>query len=628
MEVMAMKNNPLPLLLCLLLTALSAHAQDDIIDFESDRWELVDAEVVDHLGRKALSGTAILRDVEFHNGVIEVDIAGDGFIRSYPGIIFRRQSDADYERFYIRPHRGNGLMDDALQYVPTINGVAGWQLYSGEGFTAAGVIPSGEWVHLRIEIHAAQGRVYLGDSEEPALVIHELKHGDSRGAIGVMGQRNQPAYFSNFKYRSDDDLQFDAPPEKIAPLGMITEWELSRSFKHSEIDIERTPSAQGLKNLKWRKVHCEPSGLLDVSRFIKRTPGEPDWVWARKIIHAEADRTMELSFGYSDYISIFLNGNLLFTANSAYRSRDPGFVGIIGLNDALHLPLEEGENELLFLVGESFGGWGFMARDADAIFMHAGLTKLWEIDRTFKFPESVQYDDERDILYVSNFFNEGNEFISRVKPDGEIQDLEWVTGLDRPTGLYLAGDRLYVVERVGLVEVNADSGEIVNRYPIPEAGFPNDLTGDPSTGDLYVSDSQRNVVYRFRDGEFEVWLEGEEFTGLNGLYADRGRLLVGCSGDGCIRSVSLADGKSDTLVCLGGGSVMDGVRADGRGNYIVSDFRGRAFLVTPSGEKTELLNTTARGIYCADLEYVPRKNLLVIPTLNSNLLAAYEYERP
>jgi len=34
-------------------------------------------------------------------------------------------------------------------------------------------------------------------------------------------------------------------------------------------------------------------------------------------------------------------------------------------NDALYLPLEEGDNELVFVVSESFGGWGLVARLAD-----------------------------------------------------------------------------------------------------------------------------------------------------------------------------------------------------------------------------------------------------------------------
>jgi hypothetical protein len=605
----------------------SASQESEIVDFASELWTLVDAEVVEHLGRKCLLGTALLEDVEFRNGVIEVDIAVDDSIRSYPGIIFRRQSEENYERFYVRPHRANGLYDDALQYVPVINGIAGWQLYAGDGFTAPIRMASDEWVHLRMEIKGSQGRLFVGDGEEPALLIHELKHGDSKGSIGLMGQRNQPAYFSNFRFRHDDSLQFDPPPEKVPPLGMITEWELSRPLKYSKIDIERTPAAQGLADLQWRKVEGEPSGLVDIARFIKRTPGEPDFVYAKKIIHADRAETWQLSFGYSDYVSLFLNGELLFSANSAYRSRDPSFLGIVGLNDTLYLPMKEGENELLLLVGESFGGWGFMARDSNAIFQHRDLSKLWELSRTFKFPESVQYDADRELLYVSNFFNQGNEFISRVKPDGTVQDLEWVAGLDRPTGLYLSGGLLYVVERKGLVEIDTASGEITNRYPIPEAGFPNDITGDPATGVVYVSDSQRSLVYSFHDGEFEIWLESDQLAGTNGMYLDGDRLLVGSSGAGCVRSITITDKKIETLVCLGAGSVMDGIRADGRGNYIVSDFNGRAFLVTPAGEKTELLNTSARGIFCADFEYVPGRELLVVPTLNDNRLTAYELSR-
>jgi sugar lactone lactonase YvrE len=617
------------LLLCgILLAPVPAFAEQEVtVDFDSERWNMVDAEVVEHLGQKSLLGTALLEDVQFGNGVIEFDIAADDLIRSYPGIIFRRQSDDNYERFYIRPHRSTGLYDDALQYVPVFNGVAGWQLYNGEGFTAPVTIESGEWVHIKMEFSGSQGRVFVGDAEEPALVINELKHGASKGGLGLMSQRNQPIYFANFRYRNDDSLHFDAAPEQVPPLGMITEWELSRPFKYSKIDRERTAEAQGLTDLQWQTVTGEPSGLVDIARFIKRTPGEPDFAWVRNIIHREAAETFELSFGYSDYISIFLNGELLFSGNSAYRSRSAGFLGVVGLNDSVYLPLKAGDNELLLLIGESFGGWGFMARDADAIFQHRDMRKVWELARTFKFPESVQYDAARELLYVSNFFNQGNEFISRVKLDGTVQDLEWVTGLDRPTGLYLAGGRLYVVERSGLVEIDPAAGEIARRYPLPDPGFPNDITGDAATGVIYISDSQKHRIYRFQDGEFEVWFEGEEIAGPNGIFLDGARLLVGCSGDGCVRTISLADKKVETLVCLGAGSVMDGLTSDGNGNYIVSDFNGRAFLVTPDGGKTELLNTTARGIYCADLAYVPGRRLLVVPTLNDNRLVAYEFPR-
>jgi hypothetical protein len=105
---------------------------------------------------------------------------------------------------------------------------------------------------------------------------------------------------------------------------------------------------------------------------------------------------------------------------------------------------------------------------------------------------------------------------------------------------------------------------------------------------------------------------------------DGGRLLVGTSSDGCLKSVHLETKEIRTIASLGKGSIMDGVQADGKGNYIISDYRGRVFRVTPVGKKTRLLDTTALGVNSADLEYIVDKNLLVIPTLMSNRLVAYK----
>jgi len=596
---------------------------DDPIDFASEHWTLQDARVVEHLGRTSLEGSAILADVEFSDGVIEVDLAVSG-ARSYPGIVFRRQSDTDLERFYVRPHRSNGAFSDALQYTPVINGIAGWQLYSGDGFTNFVTIPSDEWVHLRLEIKGSQARVFVGDGDDPDLVVHELKHGTSKGSIGLMGPKDGTAYYSNFTFRTDEESEFDSPPEVTAPIGMMTDWELSRSFKYSQVDIEASPTQQGLKDLAWQKVTGEASGLVDIARFARRTPGEPDFIWARRSLHAENDETGKLEFGYSDYVSIFLNGQLLYLGNSAYRSRSPEFAGIVGLNDTLYLPLKKGDNELLLLIGESFGGWGFMCRDGNAIFVHEDLTRSWDVSQTFKFPESVLYDSERDVLYVSNFLAGGNEFISKVKRNGEIEELQWVTGLNRPTGLCMVGSRLFAVERANVTEIDVDSGEISQRYPVPDPGLPNDVACDAS-GVLYVSDSQKNAIYKLEGGEIVVWLEAAEISRPNGLLLDGDRLLVGNSGDGCLKRVNTADRSIDTVACLGSGSIVDGIRPDGRGNYIVSDYNGRVFLITPAGEVTDLLNTSARGINTADLEYVPEHGLLVIPTLNGNQLIAYEF---
>ncbi|MFC1475639.1 SMP-30/gluconolactonase/LRE family protein [Candidatus Zixiibacteriota bacterium] len=614
-------------LVVVFLLAMSMCAQAEIVEFDSGRWTLVNADTSEYLGRKCLSGIAYLEDVEFTNGIIEVDMAVEApciHTRSYPGIVFRKQSPGDYERFYIRPHR-SGLYTDALQYTPVFNNIAGWQLYNGEGATAGiDSLPANRWFRVKAEISGKQCKIYIDNADDPALVISDLKHGISTGSIGVFGPPNVPVYFSNFQYTTDENLQFEPPPEIITPYGMITEWELSQPFPASEIDFEQPPDKQGLTELTWQSIKSAPSGMVDIARYTGRTSRAGDCIWARTTIHADRDEVREYQFGYSDAVSVFLNNQILFSGTSAYQQRDPSFLGIVGLFDAVYLPLNQGDNELLLLIAESFGGWGFMGRDADAVWQHQSLTKTWEHQRKFKFPESVVYDKERDVLYVSNYFNEGNEFISKVKLNGEIDSLQWVTGLSRPTGLSLFRDTLYAVDRQNLIAIDPESGEIINKYPIPEPRFLNDLAFD-SAGNGYISDAQGNKIYKFAGGVFEVWLQGEEVDDPNGLHVKGDKLLWGNSGDGCLKSVGLADKNINTIVCLGRESIMDGIQPDGHGNYLISDYNGRLFLVTPSGEKTELLNTTAPGILCADFAYIIEKNLLIVPTLFENRLTAYTY---
>ncbi len=66
----------------------------ETVDFGLDRWIFKNAEVKEYLGRKCLHGYALLKDVVFENGVIEVDLAVTG-ASSYPGFVFRVRSDGD-----------------------------------------------------------------------------------------------------------------------------------------------------------------------------------------------------------------------------------------------------------------------------------------------------------------------------------------------------------------------------------------------------------------------------------------------------------------------------------------------------------------------------------------------------
>lgn len=616
----------------------AATARGETVAFDSDRWEITAGQVVEHLGRQSLIGAAHLEDVEFTNGVIEVDIAVNGS-RSYPGLVFRRQSDGEYERFYIRPHRA-GLYPDALQYTPVCNGVTCWQLYSGEGFTAGAALLENEWIHLKLEVNGSQARVYLGDFQTPALVIDSLKHGVSSGGIGVMGPPSTSAHFSNFSYRVDDSLEFPEPTTEETPPGTITNWEISSSFKTAQANRTAYPRFFQIFFAGWEPVSSEPSGLVNVSRLRAREGQDADCVLARTIFRSDEARRVQLSFGYSDEVHLFLNGKLLFTGNSAYRSRDPSFVGAIGYHDAIYLDLQKGLNEILLMVSEGFGGWGFMGKTdselAEPVRQHRRLTKVWETLAELLTPESVLHDRKRDVLYVTSFdvrYDARNQdpekftgYISKVKLDGTIDELKWVTKLNAPAGMCLRKNRLYTVERGNLVEIDVEKGEIRKRYPIPGEDFANDIVlGDD--GSIYISDTSpsdhtASRIYRFNDGEFEVWLDSPEISRANGLWIHDGLMLIGNTGDGTLKAVDMGSKCISTVTCLGAG-VVDGIRAANSGNYLVSHWEGQIYEITPAGDVVELADTGGEGLNSADFCYVNDRNLLLVPTFLGNSVVAY-----
>ena len=89
-------------------------------------------------------------------------------------------------------------------------------------------------------------------------------------------------------------------------------------------------------------------------------------VYAKTAIESDRDQVKKLFVGYSDDVSVFLNGKILFTGRSAQNFRDPGFLGIVNPeNDAVYLPLKKGHNELVLAVSELGGGWGFNCRLVD-----------------------------------------------------------------------------------------------------------------------------------------------------------------------------------------------------------------------------------------------------------------------
>jgi hypothetical protein len=351
---------------------------------DSPRWDLQgQAKAVEYQGRNCLmldGGAAVVKDFEMRDGVLDVDVATSAK-RGFFGIQFRIADDgANAEWVYLRQHKSG--LPDAMQYTPVLNTGANWQIYNGPGFTGAVDIPKDVWFHLRLVVVGAQARLYVDEMDDgkPALVMNDLKSGVQRGQVALYVLTGA-TYFSNFQIRTTPDAPWERhlPP---MPPGTLTQWQVSPSYDALARNLERPlPSSEGDK-IAWQDVEAEPPGFVVLYRyreaphpnvtfatdFSKRLDPQPGMrvVYARTHINSESDQVKKLYIGYSDDVSVFLNGKILFRGRSAQNFRDPGFLGIVNPeNDAVYLPLKKGSNELMLAVSELGGGWGFICRLAD-----------------------------------------------------------------------------------------------------------------------------------------------------------------------------------------------------------------------------------------------------------------------
>jgi hypothetical protein len=359
--------------------AASEVPQSLTVPADSTRWDLEGkAKPVDYQGRKSLlldGGAAILKDFEMRDGVIDVDVATPAR-RGFFGVQFRLDKDgANGEWVYLRQHKSG--LPDAMQYTPVLNTGANWQIYNGPGFTGAVDIPKDAWFHLRLEVMGAQAKLYVKDMENPALVMGDLKSGVQKGQIALHVLTGE-TYFSNFEVKTTPDAAWNPDPPAM-PLGTLTRWSLSPSYDALSRNLERPLPHSESDGMQWQGVEAEPPGFVVLYRyrdaphlqvsfatdFSKRLEPQPGTkvVYARTTIDSDRAQVRKLLIGYSDEVSVFLNGQILFRGRSAQNFRDPGFLGIINPeNDAVYLPLKKGSNELVLAVSELGGGWGFICR--------------------------------------------------------------------------------------------------------------------------------------------------------------------------------------------------------------------------------------------------------------------------
>lgn len=368
---------------CAVALAHSTTVQTLALPPDSPRWDLQGkAKVTEYQGRKCLlldGAAAVVKDFEMRDAVIDMDVSTPA-MRGFFGIQFRldQNDGANGEFVYLRQHKSG--LPDAMQYTPVLNTGLNWQIYNGSGFTGAVEIPKSEWFHLRLEVTGAQAKLYVKDMVKPALVMSDLKSGQQKGQVALYVLLGE-TYFSNFEIRTTPDAPWQRQPPAMPP-GTLTKWGISPVFDALARNLEAPLLQSEIDAMKWEDVEAEPPGFVVLYRyrlaphpavtfatdFSKRLDPQPGMkvLYARTTIDSDRDQVKKLQLGYSDDVSVFLNGKILFRGRSAQNFRDPGFLGIMNPeNDAIYLPLKKGKNELTLGLSELGGGWGFVARLGD-----------------------------------------------------------------------------------------------------------------------------------------------------------------------------------------------------------------------------------------------------------------------
>jgi DNA-binding beta-propeller fold protein YncE len=255
------------------------------------------------------------------------------------------------------------------------------------------------------------------------------------------------------------------------------------------------------------------------------------------------------------------------------------------------------------------------------------LVKLWETDSVLKVPESVLYDAQNKVLYVTNidgtqpWGKDGKGSIGKVELDGKVIAVEWVSGLNAPKGMGLYNGKLYVADLSEIVVIDIAKGVITETIPMNAMGL-NDITISPD-GKLYVSDSRMKKVHMVplnAPALNEPILDSTQLKGPNGVLFHNGTLYVLDAG-----SMYKMD-KSGVLIKMSEGMEggTDGVEHVTGNEFLVSTWSGVVYYINADGSKEVLMDGRAQKVNSADIGFDAKKRIVYVPTFWKNTVAAYE----
>lgn len=257
----------------------------------------------------------------------------------------------------------------------------------------------------------------------------------------------------------------------------------------------------------------------------------------------------------------------------------------------------------------------------------------------FATPESVAYDADQDVYFVSNINGQpleadDNGYISKINAADRSVEARWIDGanenveLHAPKGMAIVGTELWVTDINQIRKFDKTTGQFIAATPIEGATFLNDLSA-AADGSVYVSDSGMTAAAEGfapngSDQVYKIAADGtvtKLATDVAGLNGPNGLLVEGSNvwvasfrGNELYR---LANGVKTDAVTLPAGS-LDGIVQTPTGSLLVSSWDGNAvYEGTVGGTFTPLVENVQSP---ADLGIDTKRNLVLIPSFSGNLV--------
>lgn len=301
----------------------------------------------------------------FENGIIEFELKPTRE-RAFFYVYFRKQSTAESEVVYIRTHKSNA--PDTIQYSPVYQNKSAWQLYHGINGTGSAALPLETWVKVKLQVIGNKLTMWVGDNPEPNVKNMKLTGNGKTGSISFRGfipigsAAKYTAMMRNIKIQHLQSSDAVIENEVRVNPSIISKYNVSPAF---EVTTKSSPEIpQEVLNQKWNAVTTDSQGVLELLRHRAIPKGIRTWAVAADVtLNAKQATHCQVDFGYSDAITLLLNGKTEFFADASYRYSEKRQEGLMHAKQmSIFLELKKGKNVLRAIVADSFGGWGLQAQ--------------------------------------------------------------------------------------------------------------------------------------------------------------------------------------------------------------------------------------------------------------------------